>query len=431
MAPGRAHRVSPGSGWNVARLASPNHPPCSRTPNSAGRTAVQVIAALIYSSFAPFHYTRLEAAARAGVERGDGVAGVEIASSQRDYQWPKPHGCAGRSRPRTLFSGRDFWSVPYWSVRSALREALDELQPDVVVLPGWSGRAAAAGLGWCIRNRVPRVLISESQEIDRPQTRVRLWVKRQLLAQYQAALAAGRPHVRFLNYLGLPSDRCSVSCSVVDNGLFARAGRSRRDSPVAAEPQAALLSCLRLLPRKNVLGVLEVLAKRPTWTWTIAGYGPQRRRIERRIYELGLHERVRLLGPVDYFELPGLYPQFDAYLQPSLSEPWGLAVNEAMASGLPVLVSDRCGCREDLVAEGANGFIFDPRRQAGLANALDRLLGKRRRWSEMGRASQEIVADWGPELFARGFWEACQVALQTPVERSAGRLFGRVLERVL
>jgi 1,2-diacylglycerol 3-alpha-glucosyltransferase len=49
-----------------------------------------------------------------------------------------------------------------------------------------------------------------------------------------------------------------------------------------------------------------------------------------------------------------------AFIQASTTEQWGLVVNEAMASGLPVLVSERCGCAPDLVKNGVNGYTFDP-----------------------------------------------------------------------
>ena len=128
---------------------------------------------------------------------------------------------------------------------------------------------------------------------------------------------------------------------------------------------------------------------------------------------------MHLLGHVDYFTLPTVYAQADAYLQPSLSEPWGLAVNEAMACGLPVVVSDRCGCREDLVRANVNGFTFDPTNHESLVTALERLLASRSRWPEMGRASREIIAGWGLDLFARSFWRACEAALR-PVPEGLG-----------
>src|SRR5262249_53673766 len=156
-----------------------------------------------------------------------------------------------------------------------------------------------------------------------------------------------------------------------------------------------LLSCVRLHPRKNLLSVLETLSeRRGKWTWVVAGDGPQRAEIEQRIRELDMADHVRLLGNVVYSEIAALYHRADAYLQSSVSEPWGLAVNEAMASGLPIIVSNQCGCREDLLQEGVNGFAFDAADPGSLGAALDSLTRARDRWTEMGEASRQIVADW-------------------------------------
>jgi glycosyltransferase involved in cell wall biosynthesis len=83
-----------------------------------------------------------------------------------------------------------------------------------------------------------------------------------------------------------------------------------------------------------------------------------------------------------------------------------------MATGLPVIVSNQCGCREDLIEEGVNGFGFDARDPMSLGGALDRMWNSRDRWSEMGEASRRIVQNWGVDLFARSFWLSCDAAIR-------------------
>jgi len=393
-----------------------------------------VTAAVIYAKFSPFHVARVRTAHQLGRERGHRVVGVEVADTQTTtYGWT-PLSEAGRAYPHvTLFRGADYASLSYRKMRRALHRALLEIRPDVVVLPGWGVREGIAGLSWCISHAVPRVVMSASQAADTRQRRLRLWLKRRVIECYQAGFVAGTRQLRYLSELGLSAERCFVGCAVVDNDQF-DGGTAIARRAVAGETARppVLLSCVRLHPRKNVMSVLETLAeRRGEWRWTIAGEGPQRTEIEARIRALDLHEEVRLLGNVGYGEIARLYQSADAYLQPSVSEPWGVAVNEAMASGLPVVVSNQCGCCEDLLEEGINGFAFDAANSGGLGRALDNLREARSRWGEMGEASRGIVGRWGLDLFARNFWRSCVAALGEMTTRSRAKSAEWAIERFL
>jgi glycosyltransferase involved in cell wall biosynthesis len=97
---------------------------------------------------------------------------------------------------------------------------------------------------------------------------------------------------------------------------------------------------------------------------------------------------------------------------PSVSDQWGLVVNEAMAAGLPVLVSSRCGCAPDLVCEGGNGFAFDPENIEALAGRLAQVAGlDQARRAAMGRRSREMIKSFSPEAFAQGLEAAIACAL--------------------
>lgn len=144
-------------------------------------------------------------------------------------------------------------------------------------------------------------------------------------------------------------------------------------------------------------------------------------------------------GFKQYDELPVYYGLASAFVHASATEQWGLVVNEAMASGLPVLVSNRCGCAMDLVKDGVNGFTFDPHNVEQLASlmfklsTLNSLAGrseaKTAPLSTLGAASREIISSWGPERFADGLVRAVKMALTTP--RPQPTPIDRLLLRVL
>jgi glycosyltransferase involved in cell wall biosynthesis len=125
-------------------------------------------------------------------------------------------------------------------------------------------------------------------------------------------------------------------------------------------------------------------------------------------------------------ELPFFYAGAGAFIHPAVSEPWGLVINEAMASGLPILSSGNVGAAEELVQEGVNGFSFDPDDVEGLAGLMAQMAGVSvEKRLAMGKASERLILEWGPERFARGAQEAARSALSVPT-KCAG-----ILDRIL
>jgi glycosyltransferase involved in cell wall biosynthesis len=136
-------------------------------------------------------------------------------------------------------------------------------------------------------------------------------------------------------------------------------------------------------------------------------------------------------------ENPVFYSLAEAFVLPSLREEWGLVVNEAMASGLPVLVSETAGCAEDLLKPHfpdlppnpalanfeskptaglrarQNGFVFDPNSHASLAQALLMLAADPALRVAMGKASQVIVHSFSCEAFAHNAFRAAEVSMGT------------------
>ena len=90
--------------------------------------------------------------------------------------------------------------------------------------------------------------------------------------------------------------------------------------------------------------------------------------------------------------MPGWLAQSDVLVLPSKSEPWGLVVNEAMVCGMPVVVSDTCGCVGDLVRDGANGFTFNHAQQADLEKHLTFFIQNPGRITGMGQESLKLIA---------------------------------------
>src|SRR6185312_5318202 len=137
----------------------------------------------------------------------------------------------------------------------------------------------------------------------------------------------------------------------------------------------------------------------------IVGDGEERARLETRALELVL-EGVRFPGFRNQSELPSFFALADVFVLPSRHEPWGLIVNEAMAAGCAVIVSNEVGAHADLVTNGVEGFVFPVGDIEALATDLGRVLSSPEQARRMGEAAKARVATWDFEADVRGLRQA-------------------------
>ena len=352
----------------------------------------------------PYHAARLDRAAEHG-----GVTVIELAPGSATYNWDAVES-----------AGRRYRCVAASGDPAALGAALTAAGPDVVFLNGWADRGALAALRWCLRRGVPAVLMSDSQQHDEKRVWWKEWIKRRVVAGCDAAFVAGQRHAEYLRVLGFGDRPVSLGYDVVDNGHFERgAAAARREPGLRARlglPERYFLCVSRFIAKKNLPTLLRAFAayRRQTgaagWDLVLLGDGKERAGLESQIARDGLTGAVHLRGFLQYDALPAYYALAGALVLASTTDQWGLAVNEAMASGLPVLVSRACGCVPELVREGCNGFSFDPGDESALAALLGRLSSEDCDRTAMGAASREIIAHWSLDRFSDGYWEAARAA---------------------
>jgi len=382
---------------------------------AASPTSARV--AVLFHRFGPYHLCRLNAAARQMQ-----VVGIEFSGTDRTYAWSRPDEDAAFPR-RVVSDDIEAESRPAMIRKIGL--ALDEAAPDAVAVAGWSHPAALATLLWCARNRVPAIVMSDSAEHDEIRSAWREWVKRRVVTLFSAGLVAGGLHRRYLARLGMANSAIREGFDVVDNDYFARgAAAARKDSDAIrrqlALPRSYFLASCRFVAKKNLFTLLEAYrgyraaAGSSAWDLVLLGDGPLAKDLRALVESHGLEGFVHMPGFRQYPELPTYYGLAEAFILPSTTEQWGLVVNEAMAAGLPVLVSERCGCSEDLVDPGANGFRFNPFDPADLANRMLEIAADDCDRIAMGRAAQTRIADWSPERFGRELRQAVERALATP-----------------
>lgn len=386
--------------------------------NPSARTGPVV--AVMFSRFGPYHLARLKGAHEALTRIGAQLAGIAVAGSDSTYAW-SPVSSPDEYRCTVLFPQAPYQEINADDLERRLHDHLDELDPVAVALPGWAFVEAKSGLQWCRARRRAAVLMSESSKGDH----FRLWpreiAKQILVRRFHSALVGGTRHAEYAVSLGIPRACVFHGYDVVDNDYFsAGAARVRADSEAARAaallPARYILSSSRFIPKKNIDGLLRGYARfaaRRTDApdLVLCGDGELRDTLRTLAASLGIEDRVHWPGFVQYPDLPTYYALADAFILASTTEQWGLVVNEAMASGLPVLVSNRCGCAPDLVREGENGYAFNPADSDAIAASLDRLPRDPAVLARMGARSQEIIAQFTPAVFGRNLIEAARIAL--------------------
>ena len=222
-----------------------------------------------------------------------------------------------------------------------------------------------------------------------------------------AFLAIGSANRDYYLKHGIAADRIFSVPYCVDNEFFAKGAEAaetsreqlRRELEIEAD-QAVILYASKFQPRKRPGDLLRAyerllgsLGDGATPVLLFLGDGELRNTLEAEARSKGFHA-VRFLGFRNQTELPQFYALCDVFVLPSMIEPWGLAVNEVMATGKPVIVSDRVGCAQDLVRDGVNGYVFPAGNIDALAGALMRVIKDRDQAARMGIASREIIARW-------------------------------------
>jgi len=402
--------------------------------------------AILFDRLGPYHWARLQAAAR--LFR---VVAIETCAITREYQWERIDQPRAFDRVTLFDDASDGRSPKHALLRQRMAKALREADPAVAMIPGWGTPASLIALEWCLRNQRPAVVMSESNAFDEKRYALAESIKQIVVSLFSAGLAGGQLQMEYLITLGLSRDRVFTGYDVVDNEYFHQKAEEVKDQAPEVRkkyglPENYFLASARFIEKKNLPMLIRTYARyrqiaadhdhgqrtseNKPWDLVLLGDGPLRADLCRLISDLKLYGHVHLPGFVQYRDLPAYYALADVFVHASITEQWGLVVNEAMATGLPVVVSKRCGCVPDLVAEGKNGFTFDPGSVESLAKLmLDMCRLSKVRLKEMRGESRRIVEDFTPAHFATGVERAIDAAKAAPIRRTS--LFSSLLVKAL
>jgi glycosyltransferase involved in cell wall biosynthesis len=297
-------------------------------------------------------------------------------------------------------------------LNGGLSASLKKLSPEAIICGGYNYAASWQALMWARRCRVKFVLWSESNSQDmRRERKLVEFLKAHFLKRCDRFVVPGKSAFEYLRWLGAPAESIFTAPNAVDTTWFAmQAEKVKRQAAPFREkfglPSQFILFVGRLVPEKGVFDLLEAYAKLPgdlrsEVGLVFAGEGASKERLFERAKQVepGM---ISFPGFVEREDLAGLYALAGAFILPTHSDPWGLVVNEAMACGLPVIVTKVAGCARDLVEDGWNGYLVTPANPERLSAAIHSLLRQPDRAQQMRARSAERIQAYSPQACANG-----------------------------
>lgn len=235
---------------------------------------------------------------------------------------------------------------------------LSKEDPDWIIVGGWDQFSYQAATIWGALQKKRVTIWSGSTIYEKSWRRVVAWpLVRFLIHIASDYIAYGSRARDYLLQMGATSDKISIHLNDVNRAYFAKEAKKFRPK------RTSLKKSFDILAKKNFLfvgqfierkGILDLVSayerihkKNPDWGLVLIGYGSLEQMIRQTIREKKL-SNVRMLGAIEQYDLPAYYSVCDCLVLPSREEVWGLVANEALACGLRVILSDRCGCVGDL-----------------------------------------------------------------------------------
>ena len=341
----------------------------------------------------PAHMARVRALdAVSGFE----CVGVELASSERTRNYELTD--TDRLKVETVMTGV-YEEVPFVQRLCCAKRHLAASRADAIIIDSpadpvqWLLASAARRQGVAALTRWAATIH------DHPRKIWKEILKRGVYRGWDHYLVTGQRGLDYLGSFGVERSKATLCGNPVESGPIEAA---RRSCSVSREPRFLFVG--RFLALKNLDRFLAAFLRYRSggglWGLDIVGTGEP---VDvHRLKELVAGEScVRFRGHLQFEALIDAYSRAGCLVLPSYSENWGLVVNEAMHAGMPVLLSDRCGCHPDLLRVGENGFDFDPCDEPSMVEALRKMeSASEDERVAFGERSVELIAPHTPERWA-------------------------------
>ena len=313
-----------------------------------------------------------------------------------------------------LFDGA-YSAVPTWRIALALARRALTSHADMTIIAGYD-KTEYWVQALILRMRGKNIgVFCASTILDRPQTPLKGLAKRMFFKMCSCALAYGTRSKEYLEAMGMPGDIIFTNCQAAAVPAEYTPERVRLLRAESKPQVPTILYVGRLSPEKELDTVLrampKVLERTPSARLLIVGSGPQQAELLQLAATLGVDGNVDFAGPKPPETLWSYYLGATCLVLASRREPWGQVVSEALTLGLPVVVSDRCGCVTDMVVEGVTGYSFPCGDADALAARLTDVLTIARDGDALSEGALRTISNFSPTAAAQSMYTGIRIAL--------------------
>jgi hypothetical protein len=285
---------------------------------------------------------------------------------------------------------------------------LRHLQPDVVMSLEVGPRTLQAFfLRWLGLRYKLVVQVRESEITAMSRGKLRIMLRKFILPRVDQVLVNGESGRRHVKDCGVRDENITIVPSGTDTVHFGGNQITQSDST-----ELKLLYVGALIPLKGIIPFATILRDEAARSkrrirWKVIGRGADEAELQ--AIDWPPNFVLEMGGACEYHELPRIYADNDVFVMPSLADEWGMVVNEAMASGLPVLGCIGTQAVEELVKPGGNGWSYKPGDEAGLRQAIREMLDTEpTSLHGMGHAARQVALACSDHLTTERILEALQ-----------------------
>lgn len=284
-----------------------------------------------------------------------------------------------------------------------LIQDVEAWKADAVLVFGWNFYSHLKTMKY-FKGKIPVYFIGDSTVLHANKNLkhlLRVMFLKVIYRYIDFALYVGKANKDYFKTMGVKENNLFFLPHVIDNQRFnVNVQDNVRYQLTVSDEAIVFLFAGKLEPVKNIdllIDAFEKLSNSKLLLW-IVGNGILENKLKEKClsFQPDLRKNIIFWDFQNQQQMPLIYNTCDVFVLPSKSETWGLSVNEAMACGKPVIVSDNCGCHADLVENGKNGFVFQSDNIDSLEKVLQKIADKKL-IEKMSQNSRNIISEWNLE----------------------------------